>query len=269
MIVYYVEGDGGHLMLEKAGNQQFRTVVRGSCMSYHMPWEDILEQLKENGDDRDSQKLPRPQECLKYMLRLHLQVNGLDFRKHLKQVQVRPYVLIALLDFLIDQNHESFRGKASAEALRRQVREDVAREYPDDDAVPKSLLEVLEANAKDEASRPTKRRLLEEKNATPGDGARSLSDCLSDIRPHSVCLDKEAKACVDTATRRERALERCGDLKVVLEQKDKEILQFHPKYLSQVLPFTIPRMVSGPDFFPHRPWRRHYEDAPKISAPQF
>ena len=171
-------------------------------MSYHMPWEDILEQLQVHGEDRNSQNLPRPQECLKYMLRLHLQVNGLDFRKHLKQVQVRPYVLIALLDFLIQMNHESFRGKGSAEALRQKVREDVAREYPEDDAVPKSLLEVLEANAEDAASNPKRRRLLDEKNATPGDGARSLSECLKDIRPHSVCLDKDAKACVDTATRR-------------------------------------------------------------------
>ena len=64
-------------------------------------------------------------------------------------------------------------------------------------------------------------------------------------------------------------MERCGDLKVVVQQRDKEIMQFHPKYLSQILPFTIPRMVSGPDFYPHKPWRRHYEDAPKISAPQF
>ena len=108
-----------------------------------MPWEDILEQLRTNGEDRNSHTLPRPQECLKYMLRLHLQVNGLDFRQHLKQVQVRPFVLIALLNFLIEQNHECFRGKGSAEALRANVRRAVASEYPDDDAIPKSLLEVI------------------------------------------------------------------------------------------------------------------------------
>ena len=56
---------------------------------------------------------------------------------------------------------------------------------------------------------------------------------------------------------------------MVVQQKDKEIPQFHPKYISQVLPFTIPRMVSGPDFYHQRPWRRHYDDGPKISAPQF
>ena len=28
-------------------------------------------------------------------------------------------------------------------------------------------------------------------------------------------------------------------------------------------------MVSGPDFYPQRPWRRVYDDAPKVTAPQF
>ena len=89
MIVYYVEGDSGHLMDEEIGKQQFRTVVRGSCCSYQMPWEDILEDLKNNCSDRNLSEIPRPQECLKYMLRLSLQVNGLDYNKHLKHVHAR------------------------------------------------------------------------------------------------------------------------------------------------------------------------------------
>ena len=43
MVVYYVEGDGGHLLTEKVGRQQFRIVVRGTCVSYHMPWADIMD----------------------------------------------------------------------------------------------------------------------------------------------------------------------------------------------------------------------------------
>ena len=31
IMCYYIEGDGGHLMGETVGQQQFRTVVRGSC----------------------------------------------------------------------------------------------------------------------------------------------------------------------------------------------------------------------------------------------
>ena len=47
---------------------------------------------------------------------------------------VRPYVLIALLGFLIDCNHEVFRGKGSAEQLRAKVRNAVQREYPETEA---------------------------------------------------------------------------------------------------------------------------------------
>ena len=43
----------------------------------------------------------------------------------------------------------------------------------------------------------------------------------------------------------------------------------HYWYFSQVLPFTIPRMVSGPDFFPDSAWRRNIEDAPAVTPTQF
>eukprot|EP00973_Karenia_brevis_P023773 3277975-Karenia_brevis.AAC.1 len=60
--------------------------VRGSCVSYQMPWEEILEPMNKHRADRNVLDIPRPQNCLKYMLRVHLQVNGVDFKKHLEQV---------------------------------------------------------------------------------------------------------------------------------------------------------------------------------------
>ena len=48
----------------------------------------------------------------------------------------------------------------------------------------------------------------------------------------------------------------------------KELVQFHSKYTSQVLPFVIPRMVSGPDYYPDRRWRRCI-DAPLVSPREF
>ena len=78
MLIYYVEGDHGHLMNEEMGTQTYRSVVRGSCVSYHMPWEDILESLRQNCADRELSEVPHPQECLKYMLRVHLKVAYLD-----------------------------------------------------------------------------------------------------------------------------------------------------------------------------------------------
>ena len=46
MMVYYAEGDYGHLMTEEVGRQLWRTQVKGTCVSFHMPWEEILEELK-------------------------------------------------------------------------------------------------------------------------------------------------------------------------------------------------------------------------------
>ena len=262
-------------MTEEMGDQKSRIVVRGSCISYHMPWEDILENLKKNCADRNLTEIPHPQETLKYMLRVHLQVAGVDFQKHLKQVMVRPFVLIHLLDFLIDRNHEVFRGKGSPAELRERMRTAVRREYPEIEdgpeeervgTVPPSILQLLreveegkETNADVSDRAPLlppsrRRRLLTEKNATPGDGARALETCLEDLRPYAMCLDKSVQACSDPATLREGALERYGELHV--RTGGKEILQFHSKYFSQILPFVIPFMVSGPDFFPDKRWEK-------------
>ena len=284
MIVYYVEGDHGHLMNEDVGEQKARVVVRGSCASYQMPWENILEELMENCSDQDLLQIPRPQECVKYMVRVSLRVRGICFKKHLRQVMVRPFVLVALLDFLIARNHEVFRGKGSAEELRQRMRAAVLREYPETEhqkpeaertgTIPpciKAMLDEAQADEKEmdvSAGAGRKRqRLLHEKNATPGDGARTLEACLEDIRPHAVCVDKSAQACTDPATLREGALERYGELKV--QTGGKEICQFHSKYFSQILPFVIPYMVSGPDFFPDRPWRRNFPDAPRVTPQEF
>ena len=124
-----------------------------------------------------------------------------------------------------------------------------------------------------------KLRLMSDKNATAGDGARSMDRVLDKVRPPTMCLDKSAASASDPATMRQGAIDRFGDLeskeqktvlRVSLErhwvQDDKrqngidrfgdlkidvtgsEVVQFHSKYMSQVLPFVIPRMVSGPYF---------------------
>ena len=86
---------------------------------------------------------------------------------------------------------------------------------------------------------PKRRRFITEKNATPGDGARSLEACLEDIRPHAICVDRTTSAASDPQTQREGGLERFGDLHI--QTGHKEINQFCTKYFSQVLPFVFHR----------------------------
>ena len=54
--------------------------------------------------------MPRLAEVTKYVLRVHMNVGCIDIKKSLKQLHVRLYVILLLLDYLIDQNHEVFRG---------------------------------------------------------------------------------------------------------------------------------------------------------------
>ena len=106
MLIYYIEGDHGHLMQEQMGQQKSRTVVRGSACTYQMPWEDIVQELSTNGA-----KYPRCQESLKYFVRVHLTVCGVDMKKYMREIMVRPFVLNRLIDYLIDSKHEAYLPK--------------------------------------------------------------------------------------------------------------------------------------------------------------
>ena len=145
--------------------QSFFVILLGAAtlILVILPWEDILEELREKTLDKELQEIPRPQECLKYMWRAHVKVAGVDLKKQLKQVHVRPFVLVLLLDYLIEQRHEVFVGKGSAEELRQRMRAAVAREYPEQEAdipeekrqgaMPPSILEVLRAQEAEKKGR--------------------------------------------------------------------------------------------------------------------
>ncbi len=295
MICFYVEGDFGHLMTEELSGQRYRTMVKGSCFSVHMPWEDILESLRDSCESSDLEHLPRPEECLKYMLRLHLQIGGIDFSKHLRQVHVRPFVLIRLLEYLIDQGHAVFRGKGAPHTLKQKMRAAVQKQYPEQEGhlpeserqgtLPPSILQLLQEREDErrqqeedkskrssdsrelDEEKTTRSRVLTDKNATPSDGPRPLKNCLEDVRPKAFTLDRSTASCSDPATLRAGALQRYGEMNV--QAGSRFINQWHSKYFSQVLPFVIPRMVSGPDYDPDNRWRRRFADAPFVTPLEF
>ena len=71
---------------------------------------------------------------------MHLNVAGQNLEKHLRQLRVRPFVLLLLLDFLIQRQHELFRNKGGPEEPRRKMRRIVQEEYPETEAhVPEGL----------------------------------------------------------------------------------------------------------------------------------
>ena len=214
--------------------------------------------------------MPRTQESLQYFLRVHLRVQGVDMKKHLKLLHVRPHVLLHLLYALIQSKHEVFNGKGSAEKLKRRMQIAINREYPETEAhLPlekrNSHLPACIAALIDECDVPS-RAVLPEKNATPGVGSSSVDSVFDQSRPTAVILERSAAAASDPASQREGAVMRHGDLHV--RTGFNPLRQWHSKYFSHVLPFVIPRMVSGPDFDAEERWRR-IPGAPWVSPIDF
>lgn len=94
-----------------------------------------------------------------------------------------------------------------------------------------------------------------EKHATPGGKpSEVLDDALSNVERHTQIFDVNAygeHAVPDVQT---EILGHYAALDVKLDRKF--IPQWHTKYFSQIMPFEMPRMVSGPDFARAPRWRR-------------
>ena len=268
MICYYVEGDFGHVMTEQVGRMQYRAAYRGQCFTFIMPWDDIVQDLNRRMTDADLKNLPRDPECLRYMLRLHLRVAGKDFHQHLKQVHLRPGVLVLLIKELIDRKHGAYENWASKCLKNRMtVREIVQKKYPDANEgvplveqkgmIPDSIREELEDQEafKDTVPKQSSTKpVVTVKNATPGDVAKNVATCLDDIRPKAFTVDRDAGSCSTPDVMRTEALQRYGDLHI--QTGSKFLPQWHSRYSAQILPFVIPRMCSGPDYSEDDRWRR-------------
>ena len=277
MMVCYVEGDRGHLLNEEVDKQQYRTRVRGTAHSFHMPWEEIMEELRKQCLEKSiMEPLPRKPECLKYVLRVHLRVDQHSMEKALRQLTVRPYVLLQLLYYLIDHNHVVFRGRGSAQQLRSQMQAAVERYYrvpvgersrPVEEQewhLPGDFFDSISESQLLSAKRPF---LLKEKNATPGEGAVSVESCFGERRPSSVVSETSGQACSTPAKLRTSTICSFGAVskssdpnepsaqaanleegRLVVRTGHKLLPQWEGKYFSTILPFVIPYMVSGPDF---------------------
>ena len=102
---------------------------------------------------------------------------------------------------------------------------------------------------------PAASGLWKEKHATPGSAAsETLQLALANVERHTQIFDVNAYGDQAVPDLQTEILGHFADLDVTLDRQF--IPQWQSKYFSQILPFEIPRMVSGPDF-PRTPrWRR-------------
>eukprot|EP00973_Karenia_brevis_P038529 5317010-Karenia_brevis.AAC.1 len=213
-------------MNEDMGKQEIRVAVRGSCVSYQMPWEDILEQMNRPGADRNVSDTPRPQECLKHMMQAHHQI----------------FLLIAIT-----------RSSEELHKLREKMRAAVEKEYPDEekhlpgrdchDRIPPSVEKFLREHEQEKLQGGKKFWRL--KKATPGDAPQPIDKCMDNLRPQTICIDRSIQGASDPASLREAGLRRIGDIHATTSN-------------TGILPFVMPFMASRPDFFPDKRWRRMF-----------
>lgn len=248
MMVCYVEGDEGHLLGEKVNQQQYRTRVRGTAHSFAMPWQDIVNELKKQSENAAAslKELPRRPEQLRYVLRVSLRVQRREMDRVLRKLAVRPYVLVKLLEYLIDHNHVVFRGRGAPRDLKQQMADAVSKWYAVDagqDQLPQELRScdvsehVLEEQASSDAegnvakrSKESRSTLLKEKSSTPGSGFNSAENIFEETRPATVSAGNSTQSHSDPGTMRIGAHLRHGELRI---QTGKELIaQWHGKYFS-------------------------------------
>jgi hypothetical protein len=277
MMVFYVEGHEGHTMNAVVGQQEWRTSVKGQCFSFVMPWSQIIREFdKRMQNQTDLADLPRNGDTLKYMFRLQLRVAATWLDKDLKQIHLRPFVLIRLLCFIMMRHPNLLRSIHVGDNLQRVVEEMVHRTYPEHEAekpekersgqIPEAIKEILEEEVQEEEekSRKCRKILIKEKTGIPSQAvSESVDAAMADVEPRCCILDADPHACNTQRELRTAAFEQFSDKgleedQLQLTTSNRFEDQWRGDYVSKALALSIPREISGPDFLPRKS-RRHPE----------
>ena len=116
-------------------------------------------------------------------------------KNHVKNLRVRPWILLRLLSMLIDSRHDVFDGKSNAVQLKAKNNcKKMHAEYPETKphvpelerkgVIPVSVLKLINTRETIEKS------ILQSKNATPGPSSYALDEFLDQPRPAAVVLDR-------------------------------------------------------------------------------
>ena len=221
LIVYYLEGDRGHLMTEQLGAPRYRWGVRGNCFSYHMPWEDLTRCLGRCTDD-DELELPLSPDLLVHVVRLHMKVGTSDWCKHLKQVRLRAHVALRLAYTLIENKHPVYQNRGSAVALKARFARLLEERYPDpeSDALPEAERDgrvpdaIMKAAEESLQGKNVKGTTAKRKNATPDLAPTDISEAFDYVRPQAILAERSSGNIADGNDARVNALGSFDNLEV-------------------------------------------------------
>ncbi|CAK9020583.1 unnamed protein product [Durusdinium trenchii] len=211
VVTYYVEADRGHLVEETLHRAEHRTAVRGNVSSFSLPWEEVLAAFAPEANTRMPwTKLPHEPKVMQQFVKIT--VKGMLHNEAIEWVagaRIRPWVVVALLQHLIDLQHPMCDNHISPEKAKEEVKQRVTQIYgteetmPLGEAIPEDVpvaapLSSAQASPKARPTQSSRSRPAAPKQSPPASARHSgqASKPVAAARPDA----KLSKVAVDTAS---------------------------------------------------------------------
>ena len=259
-ICFYLEADRGHIMEEELHRADHRIAIRGNVSAVSMPWEEIYSKFKHFTAEQSMATLPHSLDALQNVVRITIKgMRHSEIVDWVAGAKLRPWVVVALLEHLVDMEHPMFATYDGTPAeLKEYFRTKTQAQYGT-----KEVSAVAWAAASQSEPAPP-----QTKNATPDPasfetvGGEAFQGAL---RPSTLTADWSAAQLAEPTTQEVTQLAQFNSAGVTVETGKVFWDQWQTQYLAWAYPFSIPAPVGGPDFPRQRTGRpRRHSDAPVL-----
>ena len=262
VVNFYIEEDRGHLMEEELHRSDFRVAVRGNVSSFSMPWEEIYSTLRGLGSEAMLQQLPHTVPVLNTMVKLTVKgIRHSEIVEWVAGAKLRPWVVVKLLEHLVDLGHPMCDAEANKTQLKQQLKERVHSRYGAEEISPVTMESVPQAPADLQQDSGGQK-----KHATPEAG--SMQEVNGEafagiVRPNVLSSDYTSSQVQDVEVKEVLELARLTS-HVTVQTGQAFWDQWQNRFVSWAYPFSLPAPVGGPDF-PSKSRDRRGEDAPAFT----
>ena len=127
-------------MEEELHRSDFRVAVRGNVSSFSMPWEEIYGSLHRLGAEAVLHQLPHAVPVLNTMMKLAIKgMRHAEIVEWVAGAKLRPWIVVRLLEHLIDSGHPMCEAWADKAALKESLKQRVFSRYGKDEMSPVTM----------------------------------------------------------------------------------------------------------------------------------
>ena len=257
MVSFYLEADCGHVLEEPVHRAEHRLAIRGNISAVSLPWEEIYGHFAQMTPHDRIATLPHALPALRAMVKVTVKgMRHADLVEWVAGAHLRPHVVVALLDHLVDIHHPMFAAYDGTPAeLKQLFRSKVQREYGTEEICPVTVEEQADLAGAAPTPAQTKNATPEPANL-PQFGGEAF---LGNSRPQVLSPDYTSSQASDTTTQEVTRLAQVTP-KVTIQTGTEFWDQWQTEYLAWAFPFSLPSPVGRPDF-PNKDRPRRRADA--------